>query len=76
MLAENEQNETRTAGAMVAVPLLTVFVIAMAAASIVGLTVFGDQNRSPSMVVVSGVVGMYAAVLGMIFGFMRAYQSS
>ncbi len=59
----------------VAARLLGVLVVALVVTSIVGLTAVGDQIN-PTATVVAGVIGMSSAVLGLLFGFLKAYQSS
>jgi hypothetical protein len=39
------------------------------------LTIFGDDGNA-SAAVAAGAFGMFSAVLGVIFGFMKARQSS
>jgi hypothetical protein len=60
---------------VVAAPLLAVLVVALAVTSIVGLTIFGDHGNTP-VAILAGAIGMSSAVLGLLFGFMKAYQSS
>jgi hypothetical protein len=52
-----------------------VLVVALAVTSIVGLSIFGDHGNAPAAIV-AGAIGMFSAVLGLIFGFMKAHHSS
>jgi hypothetical protein len=74
-LFTRERERARSATEVVAAPLLAVLVVALAVTSIVGLTIFGDHGNAPAAVV-AGAIGMSSAVLGLLFGFMKAYQSS
>jgi hypothetical protein len=74
-LSTREREKARSATEVVAAPLLAVLVVALAVASIVGLTIFGGQSNAVA-VIVAGAIGMSSAVLGLLFGFMKAYQSS
>ena len=67
------ENSGRSAADVVA-RLLAVLVVAMVLTSIVGLTVVGDRNTTAA--VVAGVIGMSSAVLGLLFGYLKAYQVS
>jgi hypothetical protein len=74
----NPVNRARKKGrspVAVAARLLGVLVVALVVTSIVGLTAVGDQIN-PTATVVAGVIGMSSAVLGLLFGFLKAYQSS
>lgn len=64
-----ERKKTRSAPGVILSRLLAVLVVAMVVTSIAGLTVFGDHSN-----VGAGVIGMFAAVLGLIYGFLTAYQ--
>jgi hypothetical protein len=74
-LSTQEREKSRSATKVVAAPLLAVLVVALAVASIVGLTIFGDHGNAPAAVA-AGAIGMFSAVLGLIFGFMKAHHSS
>ena len=70
-----EREKSRSATEVFAAPLLAVLVVALAVASIVGLTIFGDHGNAPAAVA-AGAIGMFSAVLGLLFGFMKAHHSS
>ena len=70
-----KRKTARSAPKVVAARLLAVLVVVLAVTSIVGLTGFGDNGNVPAAVV-AGVVGMFSAVFGLLFGFVKAYQSS
>ena len=74
-LSTPERDKARSGPEAVAAPLLAVLVVALTIASIVGLTTFGDDGNAPAAVG-AGVIGMSSAVLGLIYGFLKAYQSS
>ena len=74
-LSTRERKTARSAPEVVAARLRAVLVVASVVASIAVLTSFGDQG-SASASVLAGVVGMFSAVLGLVFGFGKAYQSS
>jgi hypothetical protein len=74
-LSTRERDKARSATEVVAAPLLAVLVVALAVTSIVGLTIFGDHGNAPTAMV-AGAIGMSSAALGLLFGFMKAYQSS
>jgi hypothetical protein len=74
-LSTREREKARSATEVVAAPLLAVLVVALAVTSIVGLTIFGDHGNAPAAVA-AGAIGMFSAVLGLIFGFMKAHHSS
>ena len=74
-LSTRERKTVRLAPKVVAARLLAVLVVALTVTSIVGMTVFGDQGNTPASVV-AGAFGMSSAALGLLFGFMKAYQSS
>jgi hypothetical protein len=60
---------------VVAAHIFAVLLVALAVTSIVGLKVFGDAGNASAALVV-GAIGMFSAVLGLIFGFMKAHHSS
>jgi hypothetical protein len=74
-LSTRERDKARSATEVIAAPHLAVLVVALAVTSIVGLTIFGDHGNAPAAVV-AGAIGMFSAVLGLLFGFMKAHHSS
>jgi hypothetical protein len=72
-LPTRERKTARSAPKVVAARLLAVLVVALVVTSIVGLTAFGDHASAS---VLAGVAGMFSAVFGLLFGFVKAYQSS
>ena len=72
-LSTRKRETARLAPEVVAAPLLSVLVVVLAVTSIIGLTIFGDQA---SAAVAAGAMGLSSAVLGLVFGFLKAYQSS
>jgi hypothetical protein len=74
-LSTRGRKTARSAPEVVAASLLAVLMVALAVTSIVGLTIFDDHGNAAASVV-PGVIGMSSAVLGLLFGFMKAYQSS
>lgn len=71
-LSTRARDKARSGPEAVAAPLLAVLVMALVIASIVGLTSF-DGNAPAA--VGAGVIGMSSAVLGLLYGFLKAYQS-
>ena len=74
-LSTRERDKARSATEVIAAPHLAVLVVALAVTSIVGLTIFGDHGNAPAAVA-AGAIGMFSAVLGLLFGFMKAHHSS
>ena len=74
-LSTRESKKSRSATEVLAAPLRAVLVVALAVTSIVGLTIFGDHGNAPAAVA-AGAIGMFSAVLGLTFGFMKARHSS
>ena len=74
-LSTRERDKARSATEVIAAPHLAVLVVALAVTSIVGLKVFGDAGDA-SAALVAGALGMSSAASGLLFGFMKAYQSS
>ena len=64
-----------SAAEVVGARILAVLLVALAVTSIVCLKVFGDDGNA-SAALVAGAFGMSSAALGLLFGFMKAYQSS
>ena len=58
----------------VAALILTVLVPVMVIASIVGFAVFNSQGGNSAVAVASLAIGGAAAVLGLLLGFIKAYQ--
>jgi hypothetical protein len=58
----------------VAAIILTVLVPVMVIAAIVGFALFGRQGGSSAAAVTCLVIGGAAAVLGLLLGFIKAYQ--
>jgi hypothetical protein len=56
--------------------LMAVLVVAMVITSIVGIIVFDRQGGNSAAAVASLAIGGSAAVLGLLFGFLKAYQAS
>jgi hypothetical protein len=56
--------------------LMAVLVVAMVITSIVGFIVFDRQGGNSAAAVASLAIGGSAAVLGLLFGFLKAYQAS
>ena len=73
-LSTRERKTARSAPKVVAARLLAVLVVTLTVTSIVSLTIFGDYGNSRASVL-AGVVGMFSAVFGLLFGFVKAYQS-
>ena len=74
-LSTREREKATSATEVVAARILAVLLVALAVTSIVGLKVFSDDGNA-SAALVAGAFGMSSAALGLIFGFMKAYQSS
>jgi hypothetical protein len=74
-LSTRGRTTARSATEVVAARILAVLLVALAVTAIVGLKVFGDHDNA-SAALVAGALGMSSAVLGLLFGFMKAYQSS
>jgi hypothetical protein len=74
-LSTLEHEKATSAAELVAARILAVLLVALAVTSIVALKVFSDDGNA-SAALVAGALGMSSAALGMIFGFMKAYQSS
>jgi hypothetical protein len=70
-----EREKATSAAEVVAARILAVLLVALAVTSIVALKVFSDDGNA-SAALVAGASGMSSAALGMIFGFIKAYQSS
>jgi hypothetical protein len=73
-LSTRERKTARSAPEVVGAGLLGLLMVVLAVTSIVGLTIFGDHGNAGA--VIPGVIGMSSAVLGLVFGFVKAYQSS
>ena len=74
-LSTQEREKAMSVAEVVAARILAVLLVALAVTSIVALKVFGDHGNA-SAALVAGAFGMSSATLGLIFGFMKAYQSS
>ena len=74
-LFTRKREKTTSAAEVVAGHILAVLLVALAVTSIVALKVFGDDGNA-SAALVASALGMSSAALGLIFGFMKAYQSS
>ena len=74
-LSTREREKATSVAEVVAGRILAVLLVALAVISIVALKVFGDDGNA-SAALVAGAFGMSSAALGLIFGFMKAYQSS
>ena len=74
-LSTREREKATSAAEVVAARILALLLVALAVTSIVALKVVGDDGNA-SAALVAGAFGMSSAALGMIFGFMKAYQSS
>ena len=74
-LSTREREKATSAAEVVAARILAVLLVALAVTSIVGLKVFGDADNA-SAALVAGALGMSSAASGLLFGFMKAYQSS
>jgi hypothetical protein len=73
-LSTRERKAARSAPEVVAAQILAVLVVVLAVTSIVGLTISGNYGNAPAAVI-PGVIGMSSTVLGLVFGFVMAYQS-
>jgi hypothetical protein len=62
-----------TAGVIIA-RLLAVLVVVMVVTSIVGFVVFDRQGGNSAVATTCLVIGAFSAVLGLLFGFLKAYQ--
>jgi hypothetical protein len=74
-LSTLEREKATSAADVIAARLFAVLFVALAVTSIIALKVFSDDGNA-SAALVAGAFGMSSAALGMIFGFMKAYQSS
>ena len=72
--AQRSRKPRSTAGVVVT-RLLAGLVVALVIVSVVGLTVFDRRDGNSAAAAVSVAMGGYAAVLGLITGFIKAYRS-
>lgn len=70
------REEARSAAGVIAARLLAVLVVAMAITSIFGFTAFDRQGGNSAAAIASLAIGAASAVLGLSFGFLKAYQAS
>jgi hypothetical protein len=70
------REEARSAAGVVAARLLAVLVVAMVITSILGFTAFDRQEGNSAAAIASLAIGAASAVLGLSFGFLKAYQVS
>ena len=72
----NEREKARSTAGVIAARLLAVIVAAMVITSIFGLTAFDRQGGNSAMAITSLAIGSVATVLGMSWGFLKAYQEA
>jgi hypothetical protein len=70
------REEARSAAGVIAARLLAVLVVAMVITSILGFTAFDRQGGNSAAAIASLAIGAASAVLGLSFGFLKAYQVS
>jgi hypothetical protein len=61
---------------VIAARFLAVLVVAMVITSIFGFTAFDRQGGNSAAAIASLAMGAASAVLGLSFGFLKAYQAS
>ncbi|HEX5905492.1 MAG TPA: hypothetical protein VFY56_00615 [Propionibacteriaceae bacterium] len=71
-----KEETARSAAGVVAARLLAVLVVVMVVTSILGFTVFDREGGNSATAVASLVIGSYSAVLGLLFGSLKAYLAS
>jgi hypothetical protein len=71
-----EREKARSTAGVIAARLLAVLVVAMVITSILGFTAFDRQAGNSTTAIASLAIGGAAAVLGLSFGFLKAYQVS
>jgi len=71
-----QEKPPTTAGVVVVTRLLAVLVVAMVVTSILGFTVFDRQVGNSTTAVASLAISSSAAVLGLVLGFVKAYQTT
>jgi hypothetical protein len=73
---ESAQEKPRSTAGAVVTRLLAVLVVAMVVTSILGFMVFDRQGGNSTTAVASLAIGSSAAVLGLVLGFAKAYQTT
>jgi hypothetical protein len=76
MTSTKEREKARSIAGVIAARLLAVLVVAMVITSILGFTAFDRQAGNSTTAIASLAIGGAAAVLGLSFGFLKAYQVS
>ena len=73
---DSARAKSRSTAGVVIARLLAVLVVAMVLTAIVGFVVFDGQTGNSATAVATLVIGCFAAVLGLILGFLKAYLTS
>jgi len=73
---ESAQEKPPSTAGVVVTRLLAVLVVAMVVTSILGFTVFDRQVGNSTTAVASLAISSSAAVLGLVLGFVKAYQTT
>ncbi|MFL6046053.1 MAG: hypothetical protein ACJ72M_13145 [Propionibacteriaceae bacterium] len=73
---ESAEEKPRSTAGVVVIRLLAVLVVVMVVISIVGFIVFDRQGGNSAAAVASLAIGSSAAVLGLLLGFVKAYQTT
>jgi hypothetical protein len=73
---ESAQEKLPSTAGVVLTRLLAVLVVAMVVTSILGFTVFDRQVGNSTTAVASLAISSSAAVLGLVLGFVKAYQTT
>jgi hypothetical protein len=74
--SNKEREKARSTAGVIAARLLAVLVPAMVITSILGLTAFDRQGGNSATAIASLAIGSVAAVLGMGWGFIKAYEEA
>jgi len=70
----SEHDRGPTTAGLIAVRILVGLVLAMITAALIGFAVFDGQDGDSTATVVSGALGISAGVIGLLAGFIHAYQ--
>ena len=74
--APKPQTERRSGVEVIAARVLTVAVVALVVIALYGFTLGARSDGSATALVVSGVFGVAAAVIGVIVGFINAHRAA
>ena len=75
-LAAPERTEGQSAVEVIAARVLTVAVVALTVIALLGFTLVDRQGGDSTVIVVSGVFGISAGVIGLVVGFINAHRAT